>query len=691
MSASTTRTAAPSAPQTETTPVQDPSTTAAAAPAEAPAEAQEESTRPPLQWRDMVLNFSGTLGAAVNGTDDGQLFAIGRFGGLGDYFHTLLQGSALWRVGDWFRLGPELTFDHYRGNHRVYGSDLSAVSVGGVAELNLSPLWGDSQFTFFPRLRIDARVGVGFGTTTSEQALLEARLGPSLAVGAGLDVVSLRIGGVEASLGIYGGTQVVYDIGDSNHAMANIGGMLTIRSSDLEETPVEIINRECSESLNTTLHDDVLELQALNSALREGNQELQEFLYDLQGQLEERGITLDQILESMRTAYTEYLQTRPENPVEDAEEARAMAVERYSDDFNPFQLNDIPEVAIPEPLPEDCDALYELQSQLQDERAALAERRGFLEGTVNGALIRLGVGPTAEQELVRVVTRLREIHFITNRPFGAARRERGYRREADIATVDAAVVSYLQSHQPNAQGVREPMALGDMEDLYRSIFPRTRRRDGSGMYSPALDIVRQVAERLNTEGMRSTTIYIVGHTDSRGADDHNQGLSERRAQAIRDALVLFGVNPDRIHAIGRGETDPVYQYDQLTGDTSRRVSTEERRDLTQSGISGSALQDEMRGRQAVNRRIEMFLCFPEAEDATCSALGAEVSGQSRPQTEAAGSESAVQTAQSTRDLPAPAERPRARRTPRTTTRGGGSESPASETTAVPTPPSPEGE
>ncbi len=686
MSASATRTAVSSAPQTEQPSVQD-SSTESAAPVEAAAESQDSSTRPPLQWRDMVLNFSGTLGAAVNGTDEGQPFAIGQFGGLGDYFHTLLQGSALWRVGDWFRLGPEITFDHYRGSHRVYGSDLSSVSVGGVAELNLSQLWGDSQFTFFPRLRIDARLGVGFGTTTSEHALLEARLGPSLGIGAGLDVISARFGGIEASLGLYAGTQVVYDIGDSNHAFANVGGMITIRSSDLEETPVEIINRECSMSLEQNLLRDVGELQETNAELRENNAEMQEFLTDLQARMEERGITLEQLVQDMRTAYADWLQTRVENPVEDAEEAMALATERYGDDFNPFELNDIPATVIPHPLPEDCDSLYALQSDLQDERAALSVRKGFLEGSINAALIRLGVGPTAEQELVRVVTRLREIHFITNRPFGASRRERGYRREADIASVDAAVVSYLQGHQPNAQGIREPMPLNQMEDLYRSIFPRTQRRDGSGMYSPALDIIRQVSERLNSEGMNSTDIYVVGHTDSRGADDHNQGLSERRAQAIRDALVLFGVNPDRIHAIGRGETDPVYTFDQLRGDTSRRVGREEQRDLRESGIAGQALQDEMRGRQAVNRRIEMFLCFPEAEDETCTALGAEVSGQSTTtQAPAAGSDSTVQRAETRREV---TPRRRRARTPEAVEQASPPAPAASP--AVPTPPSPEGE
>lgn len=52
-------------------------------------------------------------------------------------------------------------------------------------------------------------------------------------------------------------------------------------------------------------------------------------------------------------------------------------------------------------------------------------------------------------------------------------------------------------------------------------------------------------------------VRIDGHTDSQGSDSYNQQLSEARAQAVRTALGGMGVAPDRITAIGHGESQPV--------------------------------------------------------------------------------------------------------------------------------------
>lgn len=52
-------------------------------------------------------------------------------------------------------------------------------------------------------------------------------------------------------------------------------------------------------------------------------------------------------------------------------------------------------------------------------------------------------------------------------------------------------------------------------------------------------------------------IRIEGHTDSRGSVEANKRLSERRAEAVRDALVAAGVDPARITVAGLGESQPV--------------------------------------------------------------------------------------------------------------------------------------
>jgi len=67
-------------------------------------------------------------------------------------------------------------------------------------------------------------------------------------------------------------------------------------------------------------------------------------------------------------------------------------------------------------------------------------------------------------------------------------------------------------------------------------------------------------------------VRIEGHTDSTGSDAYNQGLSERRAQAVAMALENRGVPQQRIQAVGRGKSAPVAGNDTAAGrQQNRRV------------------------------------------------------------------------------------------------------------------------
>ncbi|MBQ4390393.1 MAG: OmpA family protein [Paludibacteraceae bacterium] len=70
-------------------------------------------------------------------------------------------------------------------------------------------------------------------------------------------------------------------------------------------------------------------------------------------------------------------------------------------------------------------------------------------------------------------------------------------------------------------------------------------------------------------------IKIMGHTDSVGKDAANQKLSEGRANAVRDDLIERGVAPERIEAIGYGESRPIDTNDTEEGrQNNRRVEIE---------------------------------------------------------------------------------------------------------------------
>ncbi len=54
-----------------------------------------------------------------------------------------------------------------------------------------------------------------------------------------------------------------------------------------------------------------------------------------------------------------------------------------------------------------------------------------------------------------------------------------------------------------------------------------------------------------------TLIMVEGHTDVTGPEAYNQKLSQRRAGAVKTALVSEGVRAERIETIGFGESRPV--------------------------------------------------------------------------------------------------------------------------------------
>jgi outer membrane protein OmpA-like peptidoglycan-associated protein len=64
------------------------------------------------------------------------------------------------------------------------------------------------------------------------------------------------------------------------------------------------------------------------------------------------------------------------------------------------------------------------------------------------------------------------------------------------------------------------------------------------------------------EASQVQSIRVTGYTDRIGSASYNQTLSQRRAEAVRMALVQGGVPAASISAEGRGAAEPVVQCDQ---------------------------------------------------------------------------------------------------------------------------------
>ena len=75
--------------------------------------------------------------------------------------------------------------------------------------------------------------------------------------------------------------------------------------------------------------------------------------------------------------------------------------------------------------------------------------------------------------------------------------------------------------------------------------------------SNAKKILKNIAQKLNTDEYKELNIVIQGHTDNRGKEKTNKKLSENRAKEVMKALTKAGVSKKRIKAIGLGSSCPV--------------------------------------------------------------------------------------------------------------------------------------
>jgi outer membrane protein OmpA-like peptidoglycan-associated protein len=129
--------------------------------------------------------------------------------------------------------------------------------------------------------------------------------------------------------------------------------------------------------------------------------------------------------------------------------------------------------------------------------------------------------------------------------------------------------SRVPSVEELEQGLR-PDAEPEPHSKTRGIKPITAREDPKSISmvltfdfdsARLAETSKRVLENVGTVMERPTLkdyrFRIEGHTDSKGTDAYNQGLSERRAEAVRSYLLSnFGIPATRLEAVGKGEGFP---------------------------------------------------------------------------------------------------------------------------------------
>lgn len=131
-------------------------------------------------------------------------------------------------------------------------------------------------------------------------------------------------------------------------------------------------------------------------------------------------------------------------------------------------------------------------------------------------------------------------------------------REAALARQEAELM---------AGGTLPPSSRDDRGEVF--VLAGDAFGSGQSRLTPAAAAsVRALAAYL--QASPAATLRIEGHTDSQGGAEANLKLSQRRAAAVRDALVAAGMTPARVQAVGRGDSQPVASNDSASGRARNR-------------------------------------------------------------------------------------------------------------------------
>jgi peptidoglycan-associated lipoprotein len=94
--------------------------------------------------------------------------------------------------------------------------------------------------------------------------------------------------------------------------------------------------------------------------------------------------------------------------------------------------------------------------------------------------------------------------------------------------------------------------------------------DSFGVEGQGNSVVTHYAKYLNTNP--KLIVSLEGHCDERGSSDYNMALGERRSKAVKDALVMAGVQASRIRTVSFGEEKPAAEgHDEVSWSKNRRV------------------------------------------------------------------------------------------------------------------------
>ena len=139
--------------------------------------------------------------------------------------------------------------------------------------------------------------------------------------------------------------------------------------------------------------------------------------------------------------------------------------------------------------------------------------------------------------------------------------------EAAAAAAAAAEAARQAEQQAAAAAAAEQQRLQDAAAAYGNVF-----LFDFDSYTLRPEAVEALDAHIAALQGSDQSIRLEGHTDERGTREYNMALGERRANAVRDYMVVNGIQSYRIETVSYGEERPVaYGSGEANWSQNRRV------------------------------------------------------------------------------------------------------------------------
>jgi len=176
----------------------------------------------------------------------------------------------------------------------------------------------------------------------------------------------------------------------------------------------------------------------------------------------------------------------------------------------------------------------------------------------------LGIGYAAEQpspeDIIRALKPAKITRGLTASPGDAARKAEETR-----------FVNTLRNRPTRSLTTTEREQIASIAQKRPSIDLEVNFEYNSDAIGPkATQQVTALGQALSSPELKGGTFIVAGHTDGKGGDAYNQGLSERRADAVKRFLLeKYGIEVSSLVTVGYGKTQLKNPSDPLAADNRR--------------------------------------------------------------------------------------------------------------------------